>query len=118
MTAGQIIGAGNKRVDLGALGRLCLVENSAAGIRTEVLAQGLSVRFRSGGEKIRPLGHKRSHKLKKLLQQEGVVPWMRDKIPLLYRDDKLVAVADFWIAAEFAEERGKGIEWRHHPPVF
>jgi tRNA(Ile)-lysidine synthase len=53
-----------------------------------------------------------------MLQEEGVVPWMRDRVPLLYSGDKLVAIADQWIADEASGEPGTIVEWRNHPPIF
>lgn len=109
--------AGNT-LDLGSLGQLRLLPDAAPGIRADIVRDGLTVRFRMGGEEIRPVGHPCTHKLKKLLQQKGVVPWMRDKIPLLWSGSRLVAVGDLWIAAEVADRQGQGVEWRNHPPIF
>lgn len=50
----------------------------------------LSVKGRVGGEKIQLNGKTRS--LKKVLQEQGVPPWLRDKLPLIYCDDVLVAI--------------------------
>ena len=109
--------AGNT-LDIGSLGQLRLKPDATPGIRADVVGEGLTVRFRTGGEEIRPVGHPCTHKLKKLLQQKGVVPWMRDKIPLLWSGSRLVAVGDLWIAAEVADKQGLGVEWRNHPPIF
>jgi len=45
---------------------------------------------------------------------------MRGRIPLLFADGQLVAVADLWIAQESAAasgEPGLRICWDRHPPV-
>jgi len=39
--------------------------------------------FRQGGETCRPLGRGVSKKIKHLLQEAGVLPWMRERVPLL-----------------------------------
>lgn len=114
----QVLGADKQTLALGSLGSVRLVGRSTRGIRADLLAAGLQLRFRTGGEEICPIGHACTHKLKKLLQQEAVVPWMRDKIPLLYAADKLVAVADLWVAADAADESGQAIEWLDHPPIY
>jgi tRNA(Ile)-lysidine synthase len=62
----------------------------------------ITVRFRQGGERCQPLGRTGSHPLKKLLQEWGVPPWHRDKIPLLYQDDQLVSVVGYCICSRFA----------------
>jgi len=116
--AENLLGGQSFSLELGSLGSLRLVEGGLTGIRGALLSSGLEVRFRKGGEKIRPVGHSCTHKLKKLLQQKAVVPWMRDQVPLLYAGDTLVAVADLWLAAEAAEQGGKIIEWCNHPAIF
>jgi tRNA(Ile)-lysidine synthase len=100
-------------LDLGpGMGHLALCAEVDTGISPEIAEAGLRVRYRHGGEEIRPVGHDCTHKLKKLLQQEGIVPWMRERLPLLYADGRLVAVADLWIAEECAAKAGFGVSWR------
>jgi len=60
-----------------------------------------SIRFRQGGEKIKPSGRAYTMDLKKLMQQAAIPPWERSRLPLLYLDDKLVAVADYWMTEDF-----------------
>ena len=57
----------------------------------------LSVRFRQGGERCKPAGRGHSQTLKRLLQDYGVAPWLRESLPLIYSGEELVAVADLWI---------------------
>lgn len=105
--------------DLGRqLGTLRLRTSDNGGIREAVAAAGLAVRFRQGGERLRPAGHAQHRRLKSLLQEAGVVPWMRDRIPLLYAAEELVAVADLWVAAEFHEARGFHVYWQQRPAIF
>ena len=66
------------------------------------------VKARSGGEKIRLPGRKGHHALKKLFQEAGIPPWERETIPLVYLDDKLAAVGDLWISADFYSEKMQG----------
>jgi tRNA(Ile)-lysidine synthase len=61
----------------------------------------VTVRFRSGGETIKLPGRQGHHALKKLYQEAGIPPWQRTAMPLIYLDDKLAAVADLWISADF-----------------
>jgi len=100
-------------LDLGSgMGQLVLSPDVGGGINPELAHAGLRIRYRHGGEEIRPTGHECTHKLKKLLQQEGIVPWMRERLPLLYAGDDLVAVADLWIAKDCSHEAGFGVSWR------
>lgn len=57
------------------------------------------VRFRRGGERARPTDRQHSQTLKKLLQERGLEPWLRDWVPLVYRGDELVAVGDLFVCA-------------------
>lgn len=76
-------------------------------------ARCVNVRVRRGGERCRLPGRAHRHALKKLLQSRGVPPWRRARLPLVYVDDELAAVADLWVCAPFAAtagERGVRIE--------
>ena len=55
----------------------------------EEVETDLEVRLRVGGERCRPEGRRRRHALKKLLQESGVPPWCRGRIPLIYQHAKL-----------------------------
>ena len=104
---------------LGAgMGSLRLAPGAARGLGKDTVQRGLSLRAREGGEKFRPIGHTHTKKLKKLLQEEGVVPWMRERLPLIYAGEQLVAVADLWIAAEAASEPGTAVRWDDRPELF
>jgi tRNA(Ile)-lysidine synthase len=65
----------------------------------------ITIKFRSGGEKIRLPKRKENHTLKKLFQEAGIPPWERDLIPLIYMNGKLAAVGDLWISADFYHEK-------------
>jgi tRNA(Ile)-lysidine synthase len=54
----------------------------------------LTVRWRQGGERCRLPGRAGSRSLKTLLQEWQVPPWWRDRVPLLYLGDELLAVGD------------------------
>jgi tRNA(Ile)-lysidine synthase len=61
----------------------------------------IHVRFRRGGERIGV------RSVKKLLQQAGIAPWRRSTYPLVYVDDRLVAVPN--VAVEpFVADTAKG----------
>ncbi|MBL1262930.1 tRNA lysidine(34) synthetase TilS [Candidatus Methylomicrobium oryzae] len=78
---------------------------STAGIPESVWRQStVTVKFRSGGEKIALPGRRGHHLLKNLYQEIGVPPWERAALPLLYLDGQLAAVADLWIGADYYRE--------------
>lgn len=102
-------------LEIPALGRLWFERVTGQGIALSALAdKGLEVRFRQGGEKLRPTGREGHHTLKKLFQEAGIPPWLRDRIPLLYVDGQLLAVAGHWVAHEFSSlpgEPGLQLHW-------
>ncbi len=116
---GQFLSVGGEVLELGAgMGSLAMRKVTTAGIDPQIMQQGLQVRYRQGGEAIRLAGHDCTHKLKKLLQQKGVLPWMRARLPLLYVDDRLIAVADLWVAADYVATPGYVINWHERPAIF
>lgn len=79
------------------------------GLRMDLLNRNLEVRFREGGEKIKPVGRKNTYSVKKLMQEAGIPPWERSRVPMIYDNDNLVCVCGCWLSAEYtvaANEKG------------
>jgi len=73
-----------------------------AGINlAKLLHAPVTLRFRNGGETLRPGLNAATRTLKNLLQEHRVPPWRRDRLPLLYCGDELVCVPGVAIAAEY-----------------
>jgi len=74
----------------------------------------VQVRARSGGERIVLPGRRHSHSLKHVLQERGLPPWQRARLPLLFAaDGTLLAAGTDILAAPFAEwlsERGARLQ--------
>ncbi len=98
------------------LGELQLVPG-VGGIAPALATSGLAVRFRAGGEMLRPTGRDHTHALKKLLQEAAIVPWMRSRLPLFYAGSDLVAVADLWIAEGHYDPAGYAVQWNGKPAL-
>lgn len=80
----------------------------------------VEIRFRRGGERFRPAGRRHSTTLKRLLQTTALPPWLRERVPLVYLDGELAAVAGIWVAAGHAAQAGeKGwlLRWTALPPA-
>jgi tRNA(Ile)-lysidine synthase len=75
--------------------------------REQIATAKVSVRLRRGGEICHLPGRRHHHKLKKLLQDAHVPPWERQRLPLIFADDVLAAVADRWVCAPFAARAGE-----------
>lgn len=52
----------------------------------------VQIRFRQGGEKFKADKQGLKKSLKHYFQETGVPPWERDRIPLIYQNDELIAV--------------------------
>jgi tRNA(Ile)-lysidine synthase len=101
------------------LGRFGLVAGQTGGLRAP-LAAAASIRFRAGGESLRPHRDRPRKRLKDLCQEAGIVPWMRDRLPLVYVGERLAAVGDLWIDADFAAGDGTAAlkpTWRDRPRI-
>lgn len=92
------------------LGRLMATPTKGKGIKAALWQTlPITVRFRRGGERCRPVGRKDNHELKKLFQESGIPPWLRDRIPLVYLGEQLAAVGGLWLCEPFqasSEEMG------------
>jgi tRNA(Ile)-lysidine synthase len=107
---------------IGPEGRVTLAPaRDGAGLPQSWLERGLTMRFRSGGERFRPRGRDHHHSLKHLFQETGVVPWMRDRVPLIFCGDELAAIGDLWLSADVdaapASEPRWSVQWTEHPAV-
>ncbi len=67
---------------------------------------GVSVRFRRGGERCKPLDRHRSQSLKKLLHEHRLEPWLRDRVPLLFKNDVLLAAGDLFFCNQALADCG------------
>ena len=104
--------------DLGeGLGRLSWAPQNG-GLDLARLPPTLGVRRRRGGETLRPQRRARTQSVQHLCQSLGVLPWMRDALPLLYAGDELIAVGDLWQDARWCVANGAtgaGCVWQDSP---
>jgi tRNA(Ile)-lysidine synthase len=102
-----------------ALGNLTWI-SQPGGIDAARLPVSVIVRRRDGGETLKPARSARTHTVQHLCQSLGVLPWMRDALPLVFAGDELIAVADLWLDARWcaaADAPGLGIAWNNAPLV-
>jgi tRNA(Ile)-lysidine synthase len=100
-------------VALPAGGSLALRSNSPSADTTRN-GSNFMIGYRRGGERIKPYTSAHTRELRLLLQEAGVPPWLRDRIPLIHAGDELIAVGDLFISArgrELLERRSARIEW-------
>jgi tRNA(Ile)-lysidine synthase len=99
-------------------GRLELKAVVGRGVSRGRLPAPLELRPRRGGESFRPAPGGRRRPLRKWLQERGVLPWLRDHVPLLYAGNELVCVADLACDAGFVARDGEEaweVVWRDRP---
>lgn len=65
------------------------------GLSEKTMSKALSIRFRCGGERIVLSGQQQHKTLKHLFQQWQVPTWQRDRIPLLFCNNELVAIVGY-----------------------
>ncbi len=93
-------------LDLGCgLGRLQW-STRTDGLDPGRLPDMLSVRQRRGGETLKVHRRAKTQTLQHLCQSAGVLPWMRDALPLVYARGELVAVGDLWQNAHWCVAAG------------
>jgi tRNA(Ile)-lysidine synthase len=86
-------------------------------LKTEPAAQLpvlLNVRWRRGGERIRPARDKHTRDLRSLFQTGTIPPWQRAACPLLYEGEELIGVGDRWLterAEDIFRQAGGRPQW-------
>lgn len=89
------------------LGMLQAVPSVGSGLAVDRLPAIVQVRSRGGAERLHLAGRTHDRPLKDLLRESGVLPWWRDRLPLICIDGKAIAVADLMIAQAFAAQPGE-----------
>ncbi|WP_145481880.1 tRNA lysidine(34) synthetase TilS [Yersinia aldovae] len=79
------------------LGVLSFVADGGQTVRAAAVGEVISIRFGLQGE-INIVGRHHSRQSKKIWQELGVPPWQRERIPLLYFDEQLIAAAGVFVA--------------------
>ena len=93
---------GQSRVPLADQSELSVRTGHGRGVSRMKLSGGtLTIRTRQGGERMRLDAKRPRRTLKNLLQEAGVRPWLRDRMPLLFRDGELVWAPGIGVAWNF-----------------
>ena len=100
---------GEARLALPELGATLLMKKSrGAGLSLAKLQTApVTVRLRTGGERLRPDARRPRRSLKNLLQEARLPPWLRARLPLLYCGDTLVYVPGIGIDTAFGAQGGE-----------
>ena len=83
-------------------GRVLFVATTGSGIDHRLLPGGeVTLRSRSGGERLRPDPRRPRRSLSKLFQDAAIPPWERSRLPLLWIGGKLAWVGGIGVDAQF-----------------
>lgn len=107
---------GEPELQLGEAGRLLFLPSVGDGLSGDVLSTGdVLVRWRAGGEKLKPDCRRPRRTLKNLLREAGLAPEARRELPLLLVAGELACVPGVGVDCRFqaaAGEPGWLISWR------
>jgi len=102
-------------------GALTFAPVHGAGLSADKLKQApVSLRSRTGGERIQLATNRPHHAVKKLLQQAEMPRWERDALPLVWCGDELAAIPGIGVAVAFQAARDRAgwtLEWRPNAVV-
>ncbi|WP_440055749.1 tRNA lysidine(34) synthetase TilS [Pseudoalteromonas sp. T1lg65] len=82
---------------------------SGKGCRLPLPHEHVTIRFNCLNDKIRPLHKPGSNTIKHWLKDAGIPSWARDRIPVVYYDDKPVQIVGITVDADFSADCG--INW-------
>lgn len=96
-------------------GNLKLEPCDAHGISQQILEKGLTIKPRSGSERCQPAGDGHRRDLKTIYQKNEIPPWERERLPLIFAGDSLIAIADIVVckqAQAAQDEIGYKVIWQ------
>ncbi len=95
------------------IGRLVAEPVQGGGLSARLRHSEITIRFRQGGESCQPDRRIGKRSLKKLFQEWQVPPWMRDRIPLIFYQEQLIAVVGYCVCNGYiaaSDEEGVRIQ--------
>ena len=111
----EIIWRGEDKITLPDHSQLIFHHKKGQGFSMNKLGvKVLRIQNRLGGERFKPHEKRPTRTLKYLLQTSKIPPWERERVPLIFSEDSLVAVPSFGIHFEFQarhDEYGFIVEW-------
>ncbi|HEX6827909.1 MAG TPA: tRNA lysidine(34) synthetase TilS [Burkholderiales bacterium] len=112
----DLVWRGERVLELpGAMGRVRFRRRRGQGLSLARLeAEGAALRLRRGGERLRQDSRRPRRTLKNLLQEAGIPPWQRERMPLLFCGGRLAWAPGIGSDCDFAcapGEPGVEINW-------
>ncbi|MBT9613114.1 MAG: tRNA lysidine(34) synthetase TilS [Burkholderiales bacterium] len=105
----QLAWRGERELALPELGgRLSMIPVQGEGLSVAKLgAAPITLRLRQGGERLKPDCGRPRKTLKHLLQEAAIPPWQRERLPLLYSGETLVAAPGIGIDCAYQATPGE-----------
>jgi tRNA(Ile)-lysidine synthase len=88
-------------------GKLSLVPTAGHGISEHIIHRGLLIKAREAGGRCQPAGDHHRRELKTIFQEHAIPPWERQRLPMIYAENELIAIADIVICQHAAARRGE-----------
>lgn len=111
----SVIWKGEKVITLPDHSRLTFSEVIGAGIAMRYIKDAtLMIRYRQGGESLKPEENRPNRSLKSIFQTSSIPPWQREHLPLLFLDNELACLPDIATASKFSakeDELGLYVHW-------
>ena len=81
-----------------------------ATIKKPEMNQVVTIRFSHENPKCLPQYRQHSRSLKKVLQELSIPPWQRKRLPFIFYDNELVAVAGQFICKRYLADKGSAVD--------
>ncbi|MGB7815626.1 MAG: tRNA lysidine(34) synthetase TilS [Methylotenera sp.] len=112
----SLVWQGEKMIILPDQSCLLFSEKQGEGIAMRHLeTKELTIRYRQGGETIRPEQNRPTRRLNALLQTVSMPPWQRKRLPLLFLDADLALLPDIAVDMCYQakpDEKGLQVSWQ------
>ncbi len=112
----SLVWQGERMIILPDQSRLLFSEKQGEGIALQHLeTKELMIRYRRGGETIKPEQSRPTRRLNALLQAASIPPWQRERLPLLFIDVDLALLPDIAIDVRYQakpDEMGLQVIWQ------
>jgi tRNA(Ile)-lysidine synthase len=110
---------GGEPLSLGpGLGRVRCIDVPGGIDRRYLERTRIEIIFRRADLQCRPAGRSGTRGFKKLAQEHGIPPWLRERLPLLLIDGELAAIANCCVCQPFAlpaDQVGWSLRWEPGP---
>lgn len=78
-----------------------VAHQAALAIRAPRFNESVTIGFSASGLALKPIGRQGSRKIKKLYQEYQVPSWMRTRLPIIYYNQEVVAIAGLFVVQGF-----------------